>query len=124
MSCNSVIHDELKGMGHLVCNFCDKQITDHKSKQEDSCCNNINLINNKGMNICSNFSVVNGYDVVNDCIFMKIINLGENRYYHRKYHIFNSIFMLFNLTRYEHMNLINDFCKVEQAMSQLFTKKQ
>ena len=43
MSCNLEIHDGLKEMGHLVCNFCDLKLNDYISKQKDSCCDNMEL---------------------------------------------------------------------------------
>ena len=39
MSCDSEIHNELKEMGQLVCDFCDlKLVDDIIVKQEDPCC--------------------------------------------------------------------------------------
>ena len=68
MSCNLEIHDDLKESGQMYCCFCDKQLNDYKPKQEDSCCDKMELINDKGMSVCFNCSVVNGYDLTSEYI--------------------------------------------------------
>ena len=64
MSCDSEIHNTLKEMGQSVCNFCDvKLVDDIIVKQEDLCCEKMDLIKDDGMNVCQNCGVVNGYDL-------------------------------------------------------------
>ena len=48
MYCNDVIHNELKDMGEVTCDFCYEKIvddTDEIVRKETYCCNNIELIN-------------------------------------------------------------------------------
>ena len=93
MSCNSIIHDELKAMGNSICDFCDVKLVDDILKQEDPCCEKIDLIKDDGMNVCKNCGVVNGYDLQ-----APYIDFHDNKYkmrrksvYIRKYHILNVI---------------------------------
>ena len=39
-------------MGHLVCDFCYSKLEDKLLKQEDPCCENKELMNDDGMNVC------------------------------------------------------------------------
>ena len=93
MNCNSIIHDELKAMGNSICDFCDVKLVDDILKQEDPCCEKIDLIKDDGMNVCKNCGVVNGYDLQDP-----YIDFHDNKYkmsrksvYIRKYHILNVI---------------------------------
>ena len=94
MSCNSVIHDELKNTEETTCPFCDKELVDVKNftKPIESCCSKQEIINDNGMNVCKNCGVVKCYDYHKD-----YIDFNENKYkirkksvYIRKYHI-NSV---------------------------------
>ena len=89
--CDKNIHDELREMGHLVCDFCDLKLCDYKSKQEDLCCENVDLIKDDGANVCRSCASVHYYDYARENI-----DFYKNRHrfirksvYHREYHINN-----------------------------------
>ena len=93
MSCNSVIHDELKNMEETTCPFCDKQLVNVENfvKVIESCCSEQEIINDNGMNVCKNCGLVQYYNYHKD-----YIDFNENKYkirkksvYIRKYHIDN-----------------------------------
>ena len=80
MSCDSEIHDALKEMGQLVCDFCDvKLVDDIIVKQEDWCCGKVDMIKDNSMNVCKNCGVVNGYDLQ-----APYIDYNENMYKTRR----------------------------------------
>ena len=93
MNCNSLLHDELKETGNIVCPFCDFQLTYVKQKPlKYDCCNNPNIINNNGMLVCQSCGVVQGYNFVEEYIdFYKIDKLKRKSVYHREYHINNAL---------------------------------
>ena len=91
MSCNSVIHDELKNMEETTCPFCGKQLVNVENfkKPIESCCSKQEIINDNGMNVCKNCGLVQYYNYHID-----YIDFNENKYkirkksvYIRKYHI-------------------------------------
>ena len=93
MSCNSVIHDELKNMEETTCPFCDKELVNVENlvKPIESCCSKQEIINDNGMNVCKNCGLVQYYNYHID-----YIDFNENKYkirkksvYIRKYHIDN-----------------------------------
>ena len=89
-----IIHDEFKNVGQLVCDFCDVKLVDNIIvKQEDPCCEKMNLIKDDGMNICKECGVVYGYDVApeyND-FYENKYKMKRKRVYIRKYHLINTI---------------------------------
>ena len=93
MSCNSVIHDELKNTEETTCPFCGKQLVNVENfvKGNESCCSIQEIINDNGMNVCKNCGLVQYYNYHID-----YIDFNENKYkirkksvYIRKYHIEN-----------------------------------
>ena len=93
MSCNSVIHDELKNTEETTCPFCGKQLVNVENfkKVIESCCSKQEIINDNGMNVCKNCGLVQYYNYHKD-----YIDFNENKYkirkksvYIRKYHIDN-----------------------------------
>ena len=93
MSCNSVIHDELKKTEDTICPFCGKQLVNVENvvKPIISCCSKQEIINDNGMNVCKNCGLVQYYNYHID-----YIDFNENKYkirkksvYIRKYHIDN-----------------------------------
>ena len=90
MSCNSVIHDELKSMEESTCPFCDQQLVE-VVKAVEPCCSERDMENIDGMNTCINCGLVHGCDYI-----AEYFNFYDNMYrirrksiYHRKYHIEN-----------------------------------
>ena len=93
MNCNLEIPNGLKVMGQLFCDFCDLKLCDYKSKQEDTCCDQKDILNDNGMNVCQNCGSIYGYKMVSE-----YVDFYENKHryrrksvYYRKYHIQNKI---------------------------------
>ena len=90
MSCNKVIHEELSNL----CPFCYKQIRSRKKmKTMIVCCDNQDIINNKGEVVCKNCGVVQYIKYYKD-----YIDFNENKFkirkksvYIRKYHLNNTL---------------------------------
>ena len=62
MNCDANIHNGLKEEGEFTCPFCDKQLIDVLSKNNDEpCCDNKETINENGMFVCLNCGIVDGY---------------------------------------------------------------
>ena len=100
MNCNSMIHDEIKTMGDIVCPFCDQNLEDSDEKPQDRlakydlCCDYQDIINDNGMIVCRSCGIVQGYETARE-----YVDFYENKYrikrksvYHRKYHV-NNILM-------------------------------
>ena len=92
MNCNEDIHNELKE-SEVVCPFCDQQIDFVRKPKDDKCCDNQDIINDNGMQVCQSCGVVQGYDYVKE-----YVDFYENKHrfmrksvYHREYHINNAI---------------------------------
>ena len=93
MYCNSDIHDYLKE-SEVVCPFCDEKIEDsNKKPKDDECCDNQEVINEDGMQVCRSCGVVQGYNYAKE-----YVDFYENRHrfirksvYNRKYHVNNNI---------------------------------
>ena len=87
--CNIELHDGLIDVGEICCPFCDTKLQDYESKQDDSCCDNKEIIKDEGMNVCRNCGSVHGYEQLQE-----YIDFYENKHrfrrksiYHRKYHV-------------------------------------
>ena len=94
MNCNSYIHDEMEELGEIICPFCDSHLTYVKQKPlKYYCCNNQNIINDKGMLVCKSCGIVKGYNFVEEYVdFYKYRHrLRRKSVYHREYHINNTI---------------------------------
>ena len=92
MNCNEDIHNELKEFD-VICPFCDKQIDFVRKPKDDKCCDNRDIINDNGIQVCQSCGVVQGYDYVKE-----YVDFYENKHrfmrksvYHREYHINNTI---------------------------------
>ena len=127
MSCDSEIHDALKEMDQLVCDFCDvKLVDDIIVKQEDPCCEKMDLIQDNGMNVCKSCGVVNGYDLQ-----PPYVDFYENMYkkrkksvYIRKYHIINTIYDIaqdnnIQISNHDRDKILRIFASVNQVLSQV-----
>ena len=94
MECvNASIHNGLIDVGEICCPFCDTKLRDYESKQDDSCCDNKEVIKDKGMIICQNCGSVHGYEQLQE-----YVDFYENKHrfrrksiYHRKYHVISRI---------------------------------
>ena len=90
MSCNSVIHDELKSMEESTCPFCDQQLVE-VVKVVESCCSEQDIENINGMNICINCGLVHGCDYIAEYfdVYENMYRIRRKSIYRRKYHIEN-----------------------------------
>ena len=90
MSCNFVIHDELKNMSEQMCPFCDRLLVE-VNKAVEPCCDEQELENIDGMNTCVNCGSVLGYVFVDKCIdlYENIYKIRKKSVYCRKYYIEN-----------------------------------
>ena len=91
--CNASIHNGLIDVGEICCPFCDMKLRDYKSKQDDSCCFNKEIIKDKGMIICQNCGCVYGYEVAREYVdfYENMRRFRRKSIYHRKYHVINRI---------------------------------
>ena len=79
-------------MGEFTCPLCDKQLENYMCVQnDDSCCDNKELINDNGKNVYKNCGKVYGYDIASEFIdFYENMNkIKRKSVYHRKYHTEN-----------------------------------
>ena len=77
MSCDSEIHNTLIDIHELIYPFCDQELAevDKTIKATELCCENKELINDNGMNVCQNRGVIASYEVANE-----YIDFYENMY--------------------------------------------
>ena len=89
MNCNNDIHDELKET-EVVCPFCDLQI-DSRKPTYFTCCNNQNIISDKGMQVCKSCGIVQGYNFSKEFVdfYCNMNRFLRKSVYHREYHINN-----------------------------------
>ena len=90
MNCNNDVHESFIETGDIICPFCNSQLTYIEKKPlKYDCCNNQNIINNKGMLVCKSCGVVQGYNFVEEYIdfYKNRHKLKRKSVYHREYHI-------------------------------------
>ena len=112
MNCNPEIHNELKE-SEVVCPFCDQQIDFVRKPKDDKCCDNRDIINDNGIQVCQSCGVVQGYDYVKE-----YVDFYENKHrfmrksvYHREYHINNCIM---NVKKKYNIEIsYNQTCKID-----------
>ena len=90
MSCNSVIHYELKNMSEQMCPFCDRLLVE-VDKVIEPCCSEPNIETVDGMNTCMNCGLVDGCDYAKEYIdfYDNMYKIRHKSIYHRNYHIDN-----------------------------------
>ena len=91
--CNVSIHNGLIDVGEICCPFCGTKLQDYESKQDNSCCDNKEIIKDEGMNVCQNCGSVYGYEVAREYVdfYENMHRFRRKSIYHRKYHIRNKI---------------------------------
>ena len=124
--CNASIHSGLINVGEISCPFCDTKLRDYESKQDDSCCDNKEIIKDKGMIICQNCGSVHGYEQLQE-----YVDFYENKHrfrrksiYHRKYHVVNRIGFLSGESKVQlsHKNIdriIRIFKEIDKVLPQV-----
>lgn len=124
--CDKNIHDELREMGHLVCDFCDLKFCDYKSKQEDLCCENVDLIKDDGANVCRSCASVHYYDYARENIdfYENIFKIRRKSVYHREYHLRNRIDFLSSknkvqITFKDKEKIIRIFYEIDKILPQI-----
>ena len=118
MKCHMEIHNERIRIGYINCQFCNKQVQEQTMK-EISCCNNQNIINNKGINVCQNCGIVNSYGVASE-----YINFHENRHrvrqksvYQRKHHLENKLCDI--CSKYNMQISVSSLAKIHQIFIEI-----
>ena len=93
MNCNIELHDGLIDSGEFSCPFCDLKLGDYESKQDDSCCDNKEIIKDKGMIICQNCGSVHDYEQLQEYVdfYENMHRFRRKSIYHRKYRVQNKI---------------------------------
>ena len=91
--CNVSIHNELIDVGEVYYPFCDMKLRGYESRQGDSCCDNKEIIKDKGMIICQNCGSVYGYEVAREYVdfYENMRRFRRKSMYHRKYRVINRI---------------------------------
>ena len=98
MNCNIELHKSLIELGDIVCPFCNNKLDSNEKPQDylvkyDSCCDRQDIINDNSMIVCRTCGTVQGYEVVKEYIdfYSEKHKLRRKSYYHREYHINNTI---------------------------------
>ena len=116
--CNASIHNELIDVGEIYCPFCDMKLRDYESQQDDSCCDNKEIIKDKGMIICQNCGSVNGYEVAREYVdfYKNKHRFRRKSIYHRKYHVINRIDFLSGKSKvqFSHKNKDRIICILKE----------
>ena len=93
MTCKIELHNEFVSMGEIIFPFCNEEIQQHNSTSTESCCADVDLIEDCGRLVCIKCGQVNGFYFDNE-----YIDFHENMYrirkksvYIRKYHVENVI---------------------------------
>ena len=116
MSCNNIIHNELKNMGEILCPFCDYKIQE-SSRMDIPCCKNHRMYNDGEKYVCKTCGIVECYNSVSE-----YINFHGNKYkfyrksiYHRKYHI-NNILSKYSLSVVNRNKVLLIFKEIGQIL--------
>ena len=122
MSCNFVIHNDLKKDGELICLFCDKQLTTLPNTV-DLCCSKQDI---NGKNTCINCGVVNSDIYVTDYVnfYDNIHRIRQKSVYHRKYHIENVLDSIFSdnnmqLTYHQREQIYKVFVEIDSVLNEV-----
>ena len=122
MSCNFVIHNDLKKDGELICPFCDKQLTT-LPKIVDPCCSEQDI---NGENTCINCGVVNSDIYVTEYVdfYNNIHRIRKKSVYHRKYHIDDVLYSIFSenniqLTYHQRVRIYKVFVEIGSVLNEV-----
>ena len=133
MDCNSIIHDEIKTMGDIVCPFCYINLEDSDEKPQDRlakydlCCESPNIINDNSCVVCQSCGIVQGYDSASEYVdfYGNRHKMKQKSVYHREYHINNVLTDLIS-SKYritfsvEHKNkILRIFAEIDKILSQI-----
>ena len=122
MSCNFVIHNDLKKDGELICPVCDKQLTTLPNTV-DLCCSEQDM---NGKNTCINCGVVNSDIYVTEYVnfYDNIHRIRQKSVYHRKYHIENVLDSIFSenniqLTYHQRERIYKVFVEIDSVLNKV-----
>ena len=124
MICDREIHEGIKGMGKVICPFCEKELQECKVIYE-LCCNNQNMINDNGKIVCQNCGKVDSYNTVDEYIYFYENNrkIIRKSVYHRKYHIKNIINNIsiygIKISVYNSVKICRIFKEIEKVLLQV-----
>ena len=124
MSCDSQIHDESKNMGESICPFCE-QLTGEVDKVVELCCDEQELENIDGMNVCINCGSVHGYDYATEYFnfYDNMHKIRQKSVYHRKYHIDNVLDSIssknnIQLTYHQRERIYKVFVEIDSVLNE------
>ena len=80
-------------MGEFNCPFCYSQIQKCQPNEREQCCDNRDIILDRGHSVCKNCGQVNGYEVVKEYVDFRenLYRMRTKKVYNRKYHLQNII---------------------------------
>ena len=94
MYCDSILHEDLIMMNQDTCPFCNVFLIEFNNKNGNyKCCNNQNMVNKNGMNVCLNCGLVHGCEYVIGYLdfYENMYKIHKKSIYKRKYHIENTL---------------------------------
>ena len=122
MSCNFVIHNDLKKDGELICPFCYRQLT-ALPNTVDLCCSKQDI---NGMNTCVNCGLVYGCDYTPDYFnfYDNMHKIKRKSVYHRKYHIDNVLDSILSenniqLTYHQREQIYKVFIEIDSVLNEV-----
>ena len=92
--CDNDVHLALRDSEFVICPFCDEVEVNKPEKQKRlACCNNSDIVTDKGMRVYRSCGIVGGYVYGNGYIdsHENMYKIKRKSIYNRKYHILNHI---------------------------------
>ena len=118
MHCDNEIHEYLSEK-HIYCPFCNQKIGE-QTINNNTCCNNQDILYDNG-NICKNCGLFYGYNHSTEYIDFHLAKYKINRksIYHRKYHIYNKINDIYNVSSNDREKFIQIFNEIDKILPQI-----
>ena len=93
MNCNLEIHEGSESIDEIYCPFCYEQFENRQSNECERCCDNQDIIADKGYSVCKNCGQVIEYMYVNEYIefYNNLYCIRKKSVYNLKYHLDNVI---------------------------------
>ena len=121
------IYNELRRLVNQFVIFVDvKLVDDIIVKQENPCCEQMDLIKDNGMNVCKSCGVVNDYYLQDPCIDYNedIYKIRIKSVYMRKYHFVNTVVDIaqdnnIQISNHDRGKILRIFASINQVLSQV-----
>ena len=86
------VHEGFKDFGES-CPFCHEQFENRQSNKHERCCDNQDIIADRGYSVCKKCGQVAGYKVVSEYVHFRenLYRMHTKSVYNRKYHLENTI---------------------------------